>query len=162
MIMNKKIVRREQPVEMEEPESDYVYNLECEKMRIYNNARFYETIKDYPEAMNIVREMVYFNDEIENMIHFINRSNDVESLYVQRNILIESFGRFTTARVYDLIDKIFNEAINQEVLFFKAEAILDSPRVTPIRSIHNGVAKLSPMEIILNKAGQVLSIRRKP
>ena len=113
MIMNKKIVRREQPVEMEETEPDYVYNLECEKMRIYNNARFYETIKDYPDAMNIVREMVYFNDEIENMIHFINRSDDVQSLYVQRNILIESFGRFTTARVYDLIDKIFNEAINR-------------------------------------------------
>lgn len=113
MIMNKKVVRREQPVEMEETEPNYVYNLECEKMRIYNNARFYETIKDYPEAMNIVREMVYFNDEIENMIHFINKSNDVESLYVQRNILIESFGRFTTARVYDLIDKIFNEAINR-------------------------------------------------
>ena len=72
MIMNKKVVRREQPVEMEETEPDYVYNLECEKMRIYNNARFYETIKDYPDAMNIVREMVYFNDEIENMIHFIN------------------------------------------------------------------------------------------
>ena len=113
MIMNKKIVRREEPVEMEETEPDYVYNLECEKMRIYNNARFYETIKDYPDAMNIVREMVYFNDEIENMIHFINRSDDVQSLYVQRNILIESFGRFTTARVYDLIDKIFNEAINR-------------------------------------------------
>ena len=111
--MNKKIVRREEPVEMEETEPDYVYNLECEKMRIYNNARFYETIKDYPDAMNIVREMVYFNDEIENMIHFINRSDDVQSLYVQRNILIESFGRFTTARVYDLIDKIFNEAINR-------------------------------------------------
>ena len=113
MIMNKKIVRREQPVEMEETEPDYVYILFCVKMRIYNNARFYETIKDYPEAMNIVREMVYFNDEIENMIHFINRSDDVQSLYVQRNILIESFGRFTTARVYDLIDKIFNEAINR-------------------------------------------------
>ena len=68
MIMNKKIVRREQPVEMEETEPDYVYNLECEKMRIYNNARFYETIKDYPDAMNIVREMVYFNDEIEKLI----------------------------------------------------------------------------------------------
>ena len=113
MIMNKKIVRREQPVEMEETEPDYVYNPECEKMRIYNNARFYETIKDYPDAMNIVREMVYFNDEIENMIHFINRSDDVQSLYVQRNILIESFGRFTTARVYDLIDKIFHAAINR-------------------------------------------------
>lgn len=114
MIMNKKayeVEKYEQPEEEMEP--DYVYNIECEKLRIYNNARFSETIRKSPDAMKIIGEMLYFASETEDMIHFTNMSNDVRSLYVQRNILIENFGRFITGRVYDFIDKIFNEAFNR-------------------------------------------------
>ena len=115
MIMNKKAydVLHKQPVEVEETKPDYEYNPECEKSYIYNNAYFFNIIKNYPDASNIIREMIYFDNEIENMIHSINKSNSVESLYVQRNILIESFSRFIVSRVYDFTDKIFNEAINR-------------------------------------------------
>ena len=115
MIMNKKDydVLHEQPVEMEETKPYCECNIECGKTLIYNNAYFFNIIKNYPEASNIIREMIYFDNEIENMIQFINKSDSAESLYVQRNILIESFSRFIVSRVYDFIDKIFNEAINR-------------------------------------------------
>ena len=113
MIMNKKAYEVEKQEQPEEIEPDYVHNIECEKLRIYNNARFSETIRKSPDAMKIIGDMIYFASETEDMIHFTNMTNNVRSLYVQRNILIESFGRFISSRLYDFIVKIFNEAINR-------------------------------------------------
>ena len=62
MIMNKKDydVLHEQPVEMEETKPYCECNIECGKTLIYNNAYFFNIIKNYPDASNIIREMIYF------------------------------------------------------------------------------------------------------
>lgn len=117
MIMNNKVydeatLRELAQQEYDDAERDHLEKIECQKVAIYNDA-FLKQIKNSPDAVRIINDMFYFSKEVKNTIHCIEKSNTIESLYVQRNILIETFGRFMTGRIFDFIDRIYNEAINR-------------------------------------------------
>ena len=124
MIKNGKIDFEElMKSQISELENNFKHDYTYEEV-ISSDQKLVDEITDSIDAAKIIKEIKLFENNYKQLLTLYSsqnpeyecfRANSVASLYIRRNVLISSFHNFITFYTFNIMNKIYNEAINRDI-----------------------------------------------
>lgn len=124
MIKNGKINFEElMKSQISELENNFKHDYTYEEV-ISSDPKLVDEITDSIDAAKIIKEIKLFENNYKQLSTLYSsqnpeydcfRANSVASLYIRRNVLISSFHNFISFYAFNIMNKIYNEAINRDI-----------------------------------------------